>query len=97
MCLLLVVFSAVFLHAYFYGIFSGRKLCDTMEGFVFHCLAGAIFEGLFLFSLLGLIWAVAVPDWVNRFFQRAAFKLMLLLVLLGLFGLPFALWAFCKV
>ena len=82
---------AAFLYAYIYGILSGRKLCDTLEGFVFHCLAGAIFECLFLFSLLGLVWAVAAPGWVDRLFQRAAFKLVLLLALLGMLGLPFAL------
>ncbi len=96
-CVLLLAFSAAFLYAYIYGILSGRKLCDTLEGFVFHCLAGAIFECLFLFSLLGLVWAVAAPGWVDRLFQRAAFKLVLLLALLGMLGLPFALWALCKV
>lgn len=38
-CLPLLAFSAVFLYAFFYGIFSGRKLCDTVEGYVAHGLA----------------------------------------------------------
>jgi len=96
-CVFLLVFSAAFLYAYIYGILSGRKLCDTVEGFVFHYLAGAILESLFLFSLLGLVWAVVAPGWVDRLFQWAASKLMLLLALLGLLGLPFAVWALCKV
>ncbi len=96
-CLPLLAFSGVFLYAFLYGIFSGRKLWDTLEGLIFHCLFGAIIEALFLFSLCGLIWAVAAPNWVDRLFQRVVNKLLLLWVLLGLLGLPFVLWALCKV
>ena len=95
-CLPLLAFSGVFVYAFLYGILSGRWHGDTLVGIVFHWLAGAIFEALFLFSLLGLIWSIAAPAWVNHLFQRAANRLMLLLFLLGLLGLPFALWALCK-
>jgi len=83
-CVPLLAFSAVFSYAYLCGIFSGRMLAGTLEGVIFHHLGGAIFEGLFLFSLLGLVWSVAAPPWIDRLFQSAAWKLMLLLVLLCL-------------
>ncbi len=96
-CLPLLAFSAAFVYAYLYGFLFGKGRCDTLEGFVFLWLGGAIFDSLFLFSLLGLIWAVTAPNWVDCLFQATARKLMLLLVLLGLLGLPFALWALWKV
>ena len=33
LCLPLLAFSALFSYAYLYGIFSGRRLADTLEGF----------------------------------------------------------------
>ena len=92
----LAAFSGLFTYAFIYGIVSGRKIADTAVGIFFHCLAGAIFESLLLFSVLGLIWSVATPTWIEKLFQKAAQKLVLLLALLCLLGLPFALWALCK-
>ncbi len=96
-CLPLFAFSAAFSYAFIYGILFCGRAWDTLEGAIAHCLAGAIFESLFLFSLLGLIWAMSAPESVARLLQWAAFKLAVLLMLSSLFGLPFAIWALCKV
>jgi hypothetical protein len=95
-CLPLLAFSGSLTYAYLYGLLSGRKIADTLLGIIFHHLGGAIFESLFLFSLLGLIWSVATPAWIDQLFQRAVQKLRLLLLVLCVLGLPLALWALCK-
>jgi hypothetical protein len=96
-CLPLFAFSGVFSYAFIYGILFCGRAWDTREGAIAHRLAGVIFESLFLFSLLGLIWAMSAPEWIARLLQWAAFKLTVLLMLFSLFGLPFAIWALCKV
>ena len=87
-CLPLLAFSAAFMYAYIHGMLSGHWRCNTPVEFAFTLLSGAIFESLFLFSLLGLVWAVAAPAWVDRLFQRAASKLAMLLALFCLLGCP---------
>jgi hypothetical protein len=91
-CLLLLVPSAVFSYASLFG----NACCNTVEGFVFHWIGESLCVSLFFFSLFGLIWALAVPNWVDDLFQKAARKLILVLFLFCLLSLPFAFWALWK-
>ena len=71
----------------------GKARWDTLEGFVFLWISQSLCNGLFLFSVFGLIWAVVAPNWVDRLFQRAARNLILVLFVFCLLSLPYVLWA----
>lgn len=86
--LIFLPFSAWFLYVVAFAPRPPGNLAEWIARFVF----GEFFGVLFVVSVLGLIWAVATPPWLETILERASAKLLLvLMVILFLLGLAFLL------
>ena len=92
-CLVLLPPSAVFLYCFHFV----APPWPGIVGNAFRCIVEMLCLAFFLFSLMGLTWAIATPRWVGILFQKAVGHLMVVLLFFCLFSLPFALWAIWKV
>ncbi len=92
-CLLLLPVSAVGCWCLLFVTPPGNGLVDWL----FRRIVEALSFGMFFFSLFGLLWAVAAPEWADHLFQVATRRLMVALLLFCLLSLPFVFWALFRV
>jgi hypothetical protein len=71
-------------YALFFGY--GRPWTEETD-WVYRLLALIRVEGLsvvFSGSVLGIIWAIWTPDWIERRFKKTVFRFLLLIFIVGL-------------
>jgi hypothetical protein len=72
------------------SVFLIRARAQGLFEWLVQKVAGQLFLAMALFFLCGLIWAVAVPRWLEAFLASVSQRLVLAL---GVFFVPFAILA----